>query len=310
MDTKIGMALPFRLFSNPEGREDAFSLAFGGFDRLLDFCETNLYSIELRSVSSNADPRVVLDAVKALKSRGLAVTVHGKLCEAEDFFAPYFLLFESGLQEMYNVTVHPDRSPEETERILRDICEIIDKENYPVRITLENQKLKKDKHYGICDEVSEIAKRINSPHLWLCFDFEHQLSNALGELSVSFFEGAHFLNGNGVPEYGFAIRRGEETFVFPADVRDYCKPTPRFENVRALFANLWLGCALALKPYEQYINKFCDFIKRFDADNCYVAHLLETDRDLDNMWSDIHLEAVKKELPFVIAPKIGERIKL
>ena len=521
MATRIGLSVPFGLFTEAKKGAKEFIDAFGGEAAFLDFCADNVDSTELRMISCDADPRVVLNAVKALKSKGLWVTLHGTL--GENFFAPYRELLAAGLQESYNITVHPLATAEATEKMLREICEEIEREGYPVRIALENQRLKKDKSYGTCADVAEIARVIGSRHLELCFDFGHQLTNeraetepspsgefltrvvhthihsigsrthypitvgdctldrnitellsrgydgvmnlelsparyvgeydvkssivgsvailkaavhqvlarlagkdfykngylskmrearaefdskddcailvgasayvlklhgkriaidvtpkimpiddsarsfllewisefdahivthghgdhydpaficalpatvmkimpdflpletegrvtvtdgselAIGDISLKFYTSGHYLGTHGVPEYGIAIELDGETLLFPTDVRDYNFAFPKFEKVRALFSHLWLGRGTALKFEELFVDGFCKFAAQFNAERIYVAHLVETSRDITNLWSDIHIDLVREHLPDIIVPEIGEIIDL
>lgn len=521
MATRIGLSIPFGLFTEEKKGAKEFIDAFGGEEAFLDFCAASVDSTELRMVACDAAPRVVLNAVKTLKSKGLSVTIHGTL--GEDFFSPYRELFAAGLQESYNITVHPLATAEETEKMLRKICEEIEREGYPVRIALENQRLKKGKTYGICADVEEIARVINSKHLELCFDFGHQLTNEIaetepapsgefltrvvhthihsiasrthypltvgsckldrnitellsrgyegvmnlelsperyateldvrasiigslailkaavhqvsarlagkdfyknvylskmqeareafdlsddcavligasayvlklhgkriaidvapkimpiddsaksfllewisefdahiathghgdhydpafigalpatvmkiipdflpldtegrvtvtngseltvGDISLKFYASGHYLGAHGVPEYGFAIELDGGTLLFPTDVRDYNFVFPKFDNVRALFSHLWLGRGTALKFDELFVEGFCKFASQFNAEKIYAAHLVETSRDITNMWSDIHIDLVRERLPDIIAPEIGDIIDL
>ena len=521
MATRIGLSIPFGLFTEAKKGAKEFIDAFGGEEAFLDFCADNVDSTELRMVACDADPRVVLNAVKVLKSKGLWVTIHGTL--GEDFFAPYRELFAAGLQESYNITVHPLATAEATEKMLREICGEIESCGYPVMIALENQRLKRDKFYGTCADVEEIARKISSRHLELCFDFGHQLTNEraetepapsgefltrvvhthihslaerthypltvgdctldrnitellsrgyegvmnlelsparyvgeydvkssiegsvailkaavhqvtarlagkdfyrnryldkmreareafdtsddcamlvgasayvlklhgkriaidvtprimpiddsarcfllewisdfdahivthehgdhydpafiselpasvkkiipdflplktegrvtvtdgseimLGDAKLKFYTSGHFLGTHGVPEYGIAIETDGDTLLFPTDVRDYGFVFPKFERVRALFSHLWLGRGTALKFDELFVDGFCSYVAQFNAERCYVAHLVETSRDITNMWSDIHLDLVREHLPDIIAPEIGEIIDL
>ena len=521
MYASIGISVPFGLFTDSKKGAAEFIDAFGSREAFLEFCKGSFDSAELRIVSCDADPCVVLNAVKELKSIGLSVTIHGTL--DSNFFAPYRDLFAANLQKCYNITVHPLATPEETEESLSKICAEIEENAYPVQITLENQRLKKGKSYGACADVCELVKKINSPHLSLCYDFGHQLSNergglepipgdefltrvrhthihslekrthyplnvgeclldrnltellsrgydgvlnlelsperyheeldvkesivksakiikaaihqvserligkafykndyerimrtaiagfesadncamligpsayalklqgiriaidvtpkilpigepakallsdwissfdahivthshvdhfdpkfinelpssvkkivpdfiplqtegrvtvtngseiALGNVSLSFYTSGHFLGSHGVPEYGIAIKSNGETLLFPTDVRDYDFVFPHFDNVRALFSHLWLGRGVALNFDELLLDKFCRFVKSFNAKECYVAHLVETSRDITNMWSDMHLDLVKKHIPEIKSPKIGELISL
>ena len=175
---RIGCAIPFALFRQKEGSAPPIlAEAFGGTEAVLDFCAEAVDAVELRAVKGGDSPDAVLDAVRRLTARGLEVTIHGSLSDAETFFAPYLPLLASGLQARYNVTVHPLSDAESTERVLRGICREITQKGYPIRLTLENQRMKEGGLYGKCFEVAEMARRIDSPVLSLCFDFGHQLSN-------------------------------------------------------------------------------------------------------------------------------------
>lgn len=179
---KIGCSLPFDLFGeelSPISQKMCES--FGSKEELFTLLSKEVDSIELRAVRVGANPRQVLSAVKFCKKYNLGITIHGDIrgaSSAEEFFAPYTELFESGLQPFYNITVHTLPTKEESVSMLREICALAEKEHYPVRITLENERLKNEFSInGICTAVDEIVKKVNSPILYTCFDFGHQLSN-------------------------------------------------------------------------------------------------------------------------------------
>ena len=519
---KIGLSVPMGIFTNTQsGSAAEYIRAFGGKEEFLDFCGKEFDSAEIRSVKSDCNPSILAKAVRILKSRGLSVTIHGTL--DEDFFAPYYELFSAGLQNQYTITVHPLSTPEKTVKCLSKICKEIDVHGFPVKIALENQRLKEGNNYGTCADVAKVAAQVNSKNLSLCFDFGHQLNNEksgtepaptdafltqlihthihsldarthyplnvgeclldrnitellslsydevlnlelsperycdkhdvktsliksaqilkfaahqvsarlaakafyindyentikqamaefnsadniavligpsayviklhgvsiavdvspkilpindtakrliqewisgfdaiiathshsdhydrefitalpssvkkiipdflelntagqitvtdgssleIGSITLNFFNGAHFFNGNGVREYGFAIETDGAHYVFTVDARDYSFEYPHFKNVRALFTHLWLGRGTALRFEKLYTDEFCRFAKSFGAQHIYTAHLVETSRNIDNMWSDIHLNLIKKQIPDIIAPAIGQLIHL
>ncbi len=175
---KLGCALRFSMFTDTSS-SGVVKLcdAFGGRENLLRYCAENLYAVELRMVEPTADPTDVLNAVKELNSYGLTATIHGTICEANAFFAPYIPLFSSGLQSSYTITVHPTNDPLETESILKAVCALIEEKGYPAFIALENQRMKTADYYGACEDVTKIVEKIASPHLGTCFDFGHQLSS-------------------------------------------------------------------------------------------------------------------------------------
>ncbi len=160
--------------------------SFGDIDNIFEFLKINVDSIEFGMINIDLDSKYLLDSVKKFVKWGIGVSFHGKLnnaSDAKEFFAPYNDVIKSGLLQKLNITVHPLKTEEETVALLSDICDYIEKNNYPVRITLENQRNKSEEtaHVG-CDGVYNIAKKINSPHLFLCFDFGHQLSNVRKEM--------------------------------------------------------------------------------------------------------------------------------
>jgi hypothetical protein len=124
-------------------------------------------------------------------------------------------------------------------------------------------------------------------------------------IKISFFKSAHV----SVPEYGFAIHFRGENYVFPTDVRDYDAPHPVFDNTRALFAHLWLGKANALRLAGDVPQKFCAFVKSFGAEVTYLAHLFDIRRTIDDMWTDVHFDAIKEHLTNAHPVTVGDMVE-
>ena len=179
---KIGCSLPYDIFSD-DMKEISKKICdcFGGKEKLLETLAKELDTVELRAVRNGASEDDVYKAVSMCRKYGLGVTIHGDIRgagSAEEFFAPYLKLFKSDFQEFYNITVHTLHYKEETAEFLEKACVYAIEKNYPVRITLENERLKNEFSVnGICTAVDEIVKKVNSPILFTCFDFGHQLSN-------------------------------------------------------------------------------------------------------------------------------------
>ncbi len=152
--------------------------AFGGRAGVFDFLKNNVDALEISSIYPGKDPNILLNAVKKCHKYGLYATIHGYLADSvEDFFHPYTLLFQSGMQPVYNVTVHPFQYRADTEKMLRDICAYADERDYPIRITLENQRYSsEEREEQLCESVAWIVDRIQSDRLKVCLDFGHQLS--------------------------------------------------------------------------------------------------------------------------------------
>ena len=133
----------------------------------------------------------------------------------------------------------------------------------------------------------------------------------IGDIKLGFFESAHSLGENIVPEMGFYIECQDKKYVFPVDVRDYKKVHIQPDNVKILFAHLWLGKGNALNcDYEPYITDFCEFIKSFNATECRIAHLNDIHRTLDEMWSDVHFNEINRRINNTKLFNAGEIIKL
>ncbi len=176
---KCGIRLPLNAFSaTPNAGTQLYFTEFGGLDAFLQYASENLNAIEISGVDAGTNPELLIKAVSDCANRGLSVTIHGVLDRADAFFAPYKALFAENMQSLYNITVHPFSSMEETEAVLRDLCNEIDRNAYPIRITLENQRFSDEsKRLNLCLHVGEIVEKINHPRLFNCFDFGHQLSN-------------------------------------------------------------------------------------------------------------------------------------
>lgn len=158
--------------------------SFGGRDDLLNYLGKNIDTIELHTITNKMSPEDILNSVKLIHSHNLSVTFHGQLKEDDtpsDFFSPYTLLFNSGIQKTFNITLHPLNNKEDTIKILKSLCDYADELGYPATFTLENQRYKHDiMEYNIngnCKTVGEIVTSINSKRLKTCFDFGHFLSN-------------------------------------------------------------------------------------------------------------------------------------
>ena len=180
---KYGIKLLFADFCDRNSAATMFGEQFGEMNNLLDCFSAEFDVVELSAIYAETNPETLKNAVSMCHKHGLTVTIHGcidGLSSGEEFFAPYLLLFEAGIQPVYNITVHPLESPAETEQLLRSICEQIDEHNYPVRITLENQRYRDESFKNtLCKDVTGVVKNINHKKLYTCFDFGHQYSNLI-----------------------------------------------------------------------------------------------------------------------------------
>ena len=128
----------------------------------------------------------------------------------------------------------------------------------------------------------------------------------LGDVKLNFFESGHSLGETIVPEYGICLEYQNEQYVFPIDVRNYHFQFPKFEKIRAIFTHLWLGRKNALSVHQNaYIEDFCDFVNQFHAKEIYLAHLCDSNRPINDMWSDVHVELVKEAIHLTQKLEVG-----
>jgi sugar phosphate isomerase/epimerase len=138
--------------------------------------EKGVRSIELRSVSANADPNDVLRIAELIWSYGFGITVHGNckhLSEAvSEVFAPLSLLLENFRQRELIITLHPIK--EDNVAMLKVLSEYAEEKGYPVRIALENNRKMPDGSDG--DSLSlvlDAVVRANCKNVGICFDMGH-----------------------------------------------------------------------------------------------------------------------------------------
>ncbi len=132
----------------------------------------------------------------------------------------------------------------------------------------------------------------------------------VGKTEIEFFESAHSRGENIVPEYGFAVKYNNEYYIFPTDVREYEKPHKVFEGTKVLVSHLWLGRKNALYPFRnEYIEEFVAFVDSWGAERVLVGHLYDIHREIDDMWTDIHFDALKDKLTSCEKILLGDYIE-
>ena len=112
------------------------------------------------------------------------------------------------------------------------------------------------------------------------------------------FDGLHWENGpdgkcRGVPAMGYLIECKGKRWLFPGDTRSYdSSQLPRFGNVDAVFAHLWLGRGSALAEQPRLLESFCQFYLDLEARQVILTHLHEFGRDANDYWDDGHVQLV------------------
>ena len=166
----IGVSLPFNWIlsqKTPEG--DIFSL-------LAKLRSWGVESIELRTVRPHYTPESVMEVMDLLWDNGFFVTVHGNFksyeTAVEEVFAPLKKCLANLRQRTLNITVHP--ISENLDKALISLSDYILDNEYPVTISLENNRLLPNKEQGdSTDLVCEAVKNIARDNIGICFDFGH-----------------------------------------------------------------------------------------------------------------------------------------
>lgn len=251
---KTGIKIPYDMFLDEHSKATEMLLdGFGGREGYLSYLATELTAVEVGVVFHDTDGVVLKNAVAKCKEYGLLVSIHGGLNEVENaqlFFKPYLPLFQAGLQECYNITVHPFENPEETKKLLAEICQAIEKNGYPVCIMLENQRYTRESLKDtLCKNVAQIVREINSPYLYCCFDFGHQLYNQINYGDAFDPTEAEFLSL--VKHTHIHSLYGEQTH-FPLS----CGKTMLEENIRLLKHYGYDGVYLLELAPARYLREF------------------------------------------------------
>lgn len=120
----------------------------------------------------------------------------------------------------------------------------------------------------------------------------------LDGMTVMPFESQHLITRadgtrKGVPELGYLVKCGGKRWLFPGDTRVYdLSRVPKFGEVDAVFAHLWLGHGWALDPDPDLIEEICRFFAGLQPRRLLITHLEEFGRDADDFFDEEHAEKV------------------
>lgn len=166
----IGVSLPLDWLVSRETTEgDIFTL-------LAKLKSLGVQSIELRTVRPHHTPESVMDAMNLLWDNGFFLTVHGCIKSAEtavdDVFGPLSICLGQLRQKQLNVTIHP--IAEGLEEALLALSDHILSKEYPITISLENNRLLPTKEEGDSVAlVTEVVEKVNRKNIGICFDLGH-----------------------------------------------------------------------------------------------------------------------------------------
>ncbi len=166
----IGVSIPLDwLISRQTTEGDIFAL-------LTKLKSLDVQSIELRTVRPHYTPESVMDAMNLLWDNGFWVTVHGCIKTAatavEDVFGPLKICLNALRQKQLNVTIHP--ITENLEDALISLSDHILSNQYPVTISLENNRLLPTKEEGDSTAlVAAAVEKVNRENIGICFDLGH-----------------------------------------------------------------------------------------------------------------------------------------
>ena len=166
----LGVSIPLDWLTSRETTEgDIFSL----FKRLKSM---GVQSIELRTVRPHHEAESVAAAMNLLWDNDFYVTVHGCINSAEtaveDVFTPLAIGLKTLRQKTLNVTIHP--LAEGLEEALIALSDHILNKQYPVTISLENNRLLPTKEEGDSTAlVAAAVEKVNRENIGICFDLGH-----------------------------------------------------------------------------------------------------------------------------------------
>ena len=139
----------------------------------------------------------------------------------------------------------------------------------------------------------------------------------IGDATVTAFASNHKRESQtvGLPELGYRFQAGGKTYLMPCDVRTY---DPAFYRdllgsaPDMLFGHVWLLAKHGLAaPWEPKLTEFCDFLAAFAPKRVSLAHLYETGRTPDEIWTYVHAGAIEDRLlsvlpdADVLVPRLG-----
>lgn len=194
---KIGISIPWDYLAENIVTEDgaAINKVYGHSNQFLKILkDLKVTHIELRHRKKNISEMDMANVFKRLLDFNLSVTIHGDILQTErnqsitDIF-PWFEIYKkiNRSENPVMVTLHPvtgtdqDSLPEynnQTVALIRDINEIIAKEELPLKLALENQRNKADSIAGTSfKDIENMWKKINGEHVGICWDMGHCVAN-------------------------------------------------------------------------------------------------------------------------------------
>lgn len=152
-------------------------------------------SIELHGIDSRTSATQLSRAATVCYTCGMALTLHGTLCEEDTpaaFFKPYMPLFAQGNQPFYTVTLHGLPDPAVTAQHLEALVSYAVKQNLAVHLVLENDHHTEESNAAdCCDSVERIVKDL--PFVDICWDMGHYYSNVLTQKEAGALPSEAFL---------------------------------------------------------------------------------------------------------------------
>jgi len=153
--------------------------ALGDTEQVLTELKTRgVSSVELRTVYSYSSTTAVATAAALLWSKGFQITAHVAPKSVEsavsDVFDPLSVLLSEMQQEQLILVLHPIVG--DNVSMLRALADHAEKNGYPIRFALENNRLMPDGTEGDSTAlVLSVVETINRPDVGICFDMGHYM---------------------------------------------------------------------------------------------------------------------------------------
>ena len=185
--------------------KDILLANFNNLEKFLNYLkECGIKSIEIRKLTRYADIEEYKEAIQLIWDTGMEITIHGEITgnlSYNNFLEVYpsleYILenFEK-YQRNLIMPIHAYQSSEKRNReelrkkTIEELgrwSELIEQENIPLYIALENNREKKQivDPGNQTNDVIDMVNKVNNSHVGICWDMGHYYSNLLNDKNLT-----------------------------------------------------------------------------------------------------------------------------
>jgi len=201
---KLGFSIESPAFIK-NNNKDILLANFNNLEKFLNFLkESGIKSIEIRKLTRYADVEEYKEAIQLIWDMGMEITIHGDMTgniSYSNFLdiypsMEYILNNFDRYQKNLVMPIHAYQSSENGDReelrkkTIEELgrwSELIEREDIPLYIALENNREKKQivDPGNHTNDVIDMVNKINSTHVGICWDMGHYYSNLLNDKNLS-----------------------------------------------------------------------------------------------------------------------------